>query len=376
VKRKTAPLMAILLLSSGFASLAPVWCQGLPPVVMGKTVKQPGDNQYMPQAQLDRHGNYVDRTGTNSSVFISKPGGGGGPVGGGGMIQAGGVTINPMILMYSPAPKVDVTLEPISTDEPVPPAGFPPLPDRIQLPVALGAPSSGGGSGGSWSSGGGGGGSNGGGGGGGSGGGGNGGFEGVHQHYIHMAPGSYQNGGGGGGNGGGGGGGGGGANYAADPNAAVPGFNPNSGGGGTHTGATSANPGVLPPHGYYKVNTQSSPMTSIKTGGGDTFNSNDAGGAPPRYTGASSKDLQKMGQAPKLDDKQDENAGAPEAPQAAIVSQSQAQDLSLPDDEFVSRQGLKDSSGKRAAKTAAQRMGQLLYQGVNMGVSRAYSLVP
>jgi hypothetical protein len=372
VKRKSAPLMAALLMVTGVGSLVPA-CAQLPPVTMGKTVKQPGDNQYMPQAQLDRHRDYVDRTGTNTPIFLNPAGGSAGsprP-----MIQAGPVAINPMVLMYSNAPKVDISLEPIATDEPIPPAGFPPLPDRIQLPVQATNSWGGAGSGGSggargWSGNGGGGGGNGGGGGGGKGGGG--GYEGTHQHYAHFSPGYLQNGGGGGGGGNSGGGGGGGGGYAANPDEAVP-MASGGGGGGPARGSAG---GQVPHHNYYKCGEVAAPSVA----GGDQFNSNSRGAmggvAPPRYTGASKKDIDKLGTAPKLDEKQDENAGAPEAPQAAVVSQSTAQDLSLPDDEFVSRQGLQDSTAKRLAKRGAQRMGNYVLQGVNQGISRAYRIIP
>lgn len=311
----------------------------LPPTNMGKFVHQPGDNQYNVQTQVERHGtSYIDRTGPGGSVMVGKSGGGGGPIPG-----MAPMVVNPMILMGGTKPKVDISIEPISADEPVPPPGFPPLPERLQLPVAIGG--SGGSGSGSWSGGGGGGGGAGGSGGGGGGGGG---FQGMHQHYAHVKPGAYQ---------GGGGGGGGGPEYSGAGDAAVPGV---SGGGG---GAPIVNPapkGI----GYYKAVTVPPPTVDRGGGGaGDTFNSGGAPGAP-NYAGASSSDLKRLGRAPKLDDTQDA-ATAPEAPQAAVVTQSTTQDLSLPDDEFVSRYGLKDTGGKRAAKFMGQKMGQAGYRVLN-----------
>jgi hypothetical protein len=85
----------------------------LPPVNMGKFVHQPGDNQYSTSTQGERHG-------------------------GGGGYQV----VNPSAQqMQGPSGwqpvhknKPDISLEPIVCDEPVPHAGFPPIPDALELP--------------------------------------------------------------------------------------------------------------------------------------------------------------------------------------------------------------------------------------------------
>jgi hypothetical protein len=338
---------------------------------MSKSVGQPGDAVYTPSRQAVRHTNYFDRTGAEGGIYIHPQGGGGSGGGGGGATAGGGgFTIDPMILMYSNTPKVDISLEPIACDEPIAPANFPPLPDHIQLPVG---PIS------TWSQAGGGG--RGGGGGYAGGGGGSPGVispvvSGVHQHYMSVVPGTYALPHGGTAAPAGGGGG---VGYAADPDAAVPGYN-----GSNYQSMAKQNlpGGVLPQHGYYKCTPVASPNVAT-----ETFNSNSGGSGaggggggrpstpPPRYTGASSKDLDKLGQAPKLESEQDK-ASAPEAPQAALVSQSQAVDLSLPDDEFVSRYGLQDSGAKRFAKAVGRRVGTMVNQGVNAATSRVWSAVP
>lgn len=350
MKLKSSPVVATLAIITGVWSLAPAHAQ-LPPVNMGKAVHQPGDNQYNVQAQQERHHNYIDRTGPGASVYIN-----GGPPGAGrgmvplGVAPMGQMVVNSMKLMYTNTPKVDISIEPIATDEPVPPSGFPPLPDHVMLPIAQSMGTS-------WAAG-----AGGGRGAGGAGGGGGGGgpvFQGVHQHYQHFKPGSFQNHDSGGGGGGG---------YVGDPNAAVPGMSDGGGGGG---GGAVASDGSSS-HGYYKCKTAPSPHN----GGGatDVFatGSGPGGFAPPRYTGASSKDLKKLGKAPKLDDKQDEKAGAPEAPEAAIVSQSQPVDLSLPDDEFVSRYGAKDTAAKRFGR----RVGRTVQSQIFGHISRLGSMIP
>jgi hypothetical protein len=165
----------------------------------------------------------------------------------------------------------------------------------------------------------------------------------------------------------GGGGGGGGGYSVAGGDEAVPGA---GGGGGGPVVSNPASRGV----GYYKA--VSVPSPSVDHGGGGGFGGggsadqfNGAGGAPS-YNGASSRDLKRMGKAPKLDDTQD-TASAPEAPQAAVVTQSTTQDLSLPDDEFVSRYGLKDTAGKKTAKAVGRKMGQV----GNKVMGRAYGLI-
>ncbi len=351
MKVKIAIAAAVLLANSSGLFCA-VNAQGLPPTNMGKFVHQPGDNQYAQNAQQERHGNsYADRTGPGTSVFYGQGGGGNAA-----MAPMGPMVVNPMILMGSTRPKVDISIEPISADEPVPPPGFPPLPERLQLPIAA-LPGS---SGSSWKGGNG--------GGAGNDGGSNSAIQGVHQHYVHLKPGAFVTPSGGGGDGGGAG-----EDSGPPPSeSAVPGVSDQSSIGGAGGGAQIQNPaqgGV----GYYKAR-QAPPINIERAngmlpplGGGDNFNS--GGPSAPRYSGASSGDLKKLGKAPKLDDKQD-GGGAPEAPQAAIVTQSTTQDLSLPDDEFVSRYNLQDSASKKfgraAGRTVYQTGRRVLQRGTGM----------
>lgn len=338
-------MAALILISTG--ATVPAFAQ-LPPTNMGKFIHQPGDNQYTVNTQLERHGTtYLDRTGPGGPVNVSRPGGGSGSGAFGIAPMNRPTSINPMVLLGTNTPKIDISLEPISADEPIEPPGFPPLPDRLQLPVQM--------AGGSWAgktASAAGGGQN---GGGSSGGGGNGtAFTGVKQHYAHFKPGGFQGGGPGGG-GGGQSGGGGGEPVGVDPDAPL-----SSSIGGANPNRQPVNPGGS--LGYYRC----LPADPVKINrAGDTFNSNPNGAgaaSAPRYNGASSRDLAKLGPAPKLDDMQEQN-GAPEAPHAAIVNQAVSQDLSLPDDEFVSRYGLQDSGGKRFAKSVGR--------GVVRGAGRA-----
>lgn len=350
MKDKFAFIAASLVILGGSAAFA----QGLPPTNMGKFVHQPGDNQYSSSTQRERHGNtYADRTGPGGPVYM---GGGGGGAAARPVPGMAPMVVNPMILMGGNKPRVDISLEPIAADEPIPEPGFPPLPERMQLPIAN-AP---GGSSPSWNS-------NGGGGGGGGGGRSRGPqVEGVHQHYAHLKPGAYMDRGGGGGGGDASGGGGGGGDEA------VPGASEGSAIGGMGAGPrvhNNATGGV----GYYKARTPPPPTVerpgAISGGSGsDTFNANTA--VAPRYRGASSRDLKALGKAPDLDGKQDA-VGAPEAPQAAIVTQSTTQDLSLPDDEFVSRYGLQDTKGKKFGRF----VGKTVTRATNRAVNRATSLV-
>ena len=353
---KYAPISAALLFIAMSVTVAPTMAQ-LPPTNMGKFIHQPGDNQYQPSAQMERHGtDYIDRTGTGAPVMVTRGGGGGG-----GNIAASSASsitvVNPMILMGSTAPKIDISIEPISADEPIPPGGFPPLPERLNLPVqtSMNFTGRGGGSRG--------------------GGGGNGAPQvlGVHEHYSHVAPGAFKQAESGGGDGGGG-------NYQPPNEEAVPGSRGGGGGGGSSGGGGggggSAEPiNNGPSRGYYKCGSAAPIMREVKAapssaggGGGETFSSNSDGTPAPKYKGASSSDLKALGRAPKLDDAQDKQA-PPEAPQAAIVNQSTTQDLSLPDDEFVSRYGLKDSAGKRMGKYMGRQVTRTIQRGINRGTS-------
>lgn len=120
VKPSLLPILAASSLAIAFASAS--WAQ-LPPTNMGKYVHQPGDNQYSAQTQATRH---APAPVAPPPVMNSGGGGGGG---GGGWTR-------------TPKPRMpDISLEPIPADEPIVPTGFPPLPDRLDIPsggIALG----------------------------------------------------------------------------------------------------------------------------------------------------------------------------------------------------------------------------------------------
>lgn len=279
MKGTNAPSVAVLaVLAVGVVSM-PTSAQ-LPATNMGKYIHQPGDNQYSQQTQMQRHGAPAPPRPVQPVQVVSSGG-----------------------YRATPAPrKPDPTIEPIAADEPIPVAGFPPLPDRLDLPVGTQS---------TWAAGGGG-------YGGGSGGGG--GYGGgaappgaaadrpytppsptFHQHYGHVPPGAFKKPSEGGGRG---------YYKAVDPGP----VNKSGGGGG------------------YKVKTPGSDYYGASSGGPD---------GPPAYTGASGRDLKALGKEPKLTERQ-EQGQAPEAPTPVVVSQSTTQDLSLPEDEFEFRR-----SGKK-----------------------------
>jgi len=90
----------------------------LPPVNMGKFVHQPGDNQYSSGTQSERHGPPGGYQVVNPSPQQAQ-----GPSGWSRTIKR----------------RPDISLEPIVCDEPIAPAGFPPLPDSLDLPGLRGA---------------------------------------------------------------------------------------------------------------------------------------------------------------------------------------------------------------------------------------------
>ena len=199
----------LLSLSAGVggtcALMQPAQAQ-LPPVNMGKFIHQPGDNQYSSGTQNERHGP------ANGGYQVVNP----------SAQQVQG----PSGWQRTPHRGGDISIEPIVCDEPIPVAGFPPVPDGLDLPGVRG-----GGSFTNYSSGGGGG------GGGYGGGGGGGSAPGMglpppenHQGYTNYAPGyfskgkttgkgaeMYSSGDGGGGKSSGGGGGGGSDGPSASP---------------------------------------------------------------------------------------------------------------------------------------------------------------
>lgn len=108
-----------LLAFTCFASLPSTVQAQLPPTNMGKFVHQPGDNQYTTETQIQRH----------PPVPIAAP----------VVIAAPTASINipaPEYKLTPAQPRPDISLLPIVADEPIKPAGFPPLPDRLDLPTS------------------------------------------------------------------------------------------------------------------------------------------------------------------------------------------------------------------------------------------------
>jgi hypothetical protein len=277
--------------------------QGLPSTNFGKFVHQPGDNQYEEKAQRERHS-------PPPAVRSAAPAGGGG-------FALGGAPQGKPAWVPTPPPRLpDISLLPIVTDEPIKPAGFPPMPDRPELPVtsawaraaqvagAAGnaAPSqdqnnTGGG-----------------------------GFnrrvQGTHEHYEHYMPGACikQNQPAPGG-------------QQGAPSQQYSASNQQSGGnaGGSH--------------GYYKVGTP------------DVYNVNTGGGSQP-------KDRE-----PRLNAKLD-TIQRPDAPTPVVVSQSttqpiSSQDLSLPDDDYNAQSpSTRNTKGKRVSQ-GIQRAGTRVLYGAS-----------
>ena len=274
MKVQRAPLVAASLIFLAGAVMPPAYTQ-LPPTNMGKWVHQPGDNQYGQQAQNSRHA-----LPPQMSAPVSNGGGGGNYVG------------------WTPTPrpfKPDVSLDPIAADEPVPPAGFPPLPERLDLPVQ--SSWAGGSAGGNRWGAGGGGQSYGGASAPGMSGGGSSGpaYTGTHQHYNHYDPGSF---------------------------------------------------GQSASHGYYKANTPPPPNSDYYASGAPG-----TGGAPGAPPSDAERALRGLGREPKLNPKADVN-GAPEAPQPVVVNQATTQDLSLPEDDFAyQKPQTNNSAGKRLGRS-------------------------
>lgn len=272
MKVQRAPLVAASFIFLTGALMPPAYTQ-LPPTNMGKWVHQPGDNQYGSQAQNERHSlppQMAAPAPAQSAHYVG----------------------------WTPTPrpfKPDVSLDPIAADEPVPPAGFPPLPDRLDLPVQSSWAGGAGGGGNSWRGAGGGGGNYGGGAAPGMSGGGGGStssFQGSHQHYNHYEPGSF---------------------------------------------------GQSGSHGYYKANTPAPPNSDYYASGAPG-----TGGAAPSDA---ERALRSMGREPKYNSKADGGA-APEAPQPVVVNQATTQDLSLPEDDFAYQKPQNNSTvGKRVGRS-------------------------
>lgn len=315
-----APNFQALACLAAMSSCGAAFAQ-LPPTNMGKFVHTPGDNQYTDQTQLQRH-----------PVYQPPP-----QPQGGGRMQ----------LMRAPAgPKIDVSIEPISCDEPIAPALFPPFPDRLDLPISSST-------GGSWlkekSEG---------------GGGNSAGSVTYHQSYGHVPMGQRPD-----------------SIYRmAQPipvgGGAVPGLTqqgsaPMATGsfmdpGGDTTGGMGMNNGAQGAPQGYKVRTDAAGGGSyqrapVGTGGGtanyyqripvgasggttnqyqraplgsDTYGQpagNSQYGDRPAYTGAGEREMRALGNEPRLNSGSGQQS--PGAPSPVVVTQSSTQDLSLPEDD-------------------------------------------
>lgn len=287
---KRAPLMAAIIMM-GLTVPVAAWAQ-LPQTNMGKFVHKPGDNQYDKQSQLERH----PVAPPPVQRFQSSGGNGGGYV-------------------YRPRPKPrkpDPSIEPIAADEPVPSAGFPVLPDRLDLPIAMGT-------------------------------------------WGGASP---PGGGGGGGNWGGPSGGGG---SAADGPPRM---------GAKKQGYQHYDAGAFIPKekksGYYKCNEVPRPNSGVQsdqisTAGGAGMGMGAGGG------------MRMGGKEPKLNDRED-GANAPEAPQPVVINQSTTQDLSLPEDDFVAGQSAKSNRPSKAGRTI-KNIGRRAISPVR-GAAMRYARIP
>lgn len=291
-----APRKALFLAGIGGFSFilcsAASQAQGLPPTNYGKFVHQPGDNQYENSTQAQRH---------NPQPIPQAA-----PVG-----QAASVPVNPG-WAPTPAPKLpDISIAPIVADEPIKPNGFPPLPDRLDLPMAgawsRNIQASGGipsakpsgpvfdGAGGAIDRG----------------------PQGVHEHYVHYSP------------------------NACIPNDQMP--------GAQHQAQSIAQGSS---RGYYRC----APPDVYSVGSGS------AGRSAPQE------------QEPRLNSRLD-GLKSPDAPTALELSQPTTQDLSLPDDDYKQKSpSTRNTIGKqvsRGVQRAAYRTlysttSQFLYGGSSM----------
>lgn len=106
-----------------FIGCLPAFAQ-LPPVNMGRWVKQPGDNQYSSDTQQSRHGG-------GAPAYQVVP-------------QRTAVIPQQSAPMWRPTPRPfrsDISVEPIVCDEPIAPVGFAPLPESLDLPGLRGGSS-------------------------------------------------------------------------------------------------------------------------------------------------------------------------------------------------------------------------------------------
>lgn len=276
VMTKPAPLLAAIIV---LGLSVPGALAQLPQTNMGKYVHKPGDNQYDKAAQSERH----PPPPPPVTRFVTSGGGGGG-------------------YMYRPKPKPrkpDPSVEPIASDEPVPPAGFPVLPERLELPIAMG----------SW--------------------------------------------GGAGSSGGGGGGG----SWSADPQGGGASDDGPPRMLSKKQGYGHFEPGAFIPKnhksGYYKCNEVTPPHKQVS----DQIMTGNGGGAVPGLGGPPSPAgaLKSLGKEPKLNDRED-GAAAPDAPQPVVINQSTTQDLSLPEDDFSGSSAKRPSKVGRKMKQVGRRV--------------------
>jgi hypothetical protein len=304
---KVLPGLLFLAISYGAAN-APAEAQ-LPGTNMGKFVHQPGDNQYTPEVQAERHGApapvYTQRavprqssasdSGSSSSAYVPTP-----------------KPIRP-----------DISLLPIVADEPVKPAGFPPLPDRLDLPVSSG-----------WTT-----------------------KEspwlaqaaprgssagrpnlpdisqptGVHQHYVHYQPGAFQT--------------------PQERQQAQP----SSGNFVSNSGSMQSAPAAPSSHGYYKA--------------GDYYSVNTKNSAAAVPVSGTVQAIRQLGKEPRLGN---DAPAQPEAPASVVVNQSTTEDLSLQDDEFNKQSPqAQNNSGRQMGRTLVNVGARTLYTGAMMGASMA-----
>jgi len=292
VKISRAPFFALSMAFGFVVASAPARAQ-LPAVNYSNSVRTPGDIQYTPEGQKYRH---MKR----SELSPRSPAASGGDTGGGGS-NGGGVVWRPTL----PPVRPDLTLDPIAADEPVPPSGFPPIPDRLDLPIS---------------------------------------------HAGRWA--------------GGGGGGGVPAVGGGGDQVVVLDNKPRQIKPERHKWAVHYPPGAFVKKKTYELSNEqpSSPYPKVRTAPlprkrtGDMFYSQGS----PAYKGASEKDLKQLGREPQLSEREDV-ASQPEAPLPVVVNQAKTQDLSLPEDDFTYR-----SKQRSFARRMGKRTVNIMRRPVNM----------
>jgi hypothetical protein len=139
---------------------------------------------------------------------------------------------------------------------------------------------------------------------------------------------------------------------------------------GVHQHYTHYDPGAFIPengqkHSSYKVPTP---------GAADVYNVNSSpDAAPPAFHSDAGNALSHMGKEPRLSQ---DKPTQPAAPSAVTVNQSVSQDLSLPDDKFSSGQAVgRNNNGKRFANRAGQILARTGYRVMNQASSAATSMI-